>query len=40
MAAKKDTDKTDKKGKKRRKYAKPRLIRHGELSQTALAHSY
>lgn len=28
------------KGKRRRKYAKPRLTRHGELSPTALAQSY
>ena len=25
---------------KRKKYSKPRLTRHGELSKTALAHSY
>jgi len=28
------------KGGKRKKYSKPRLTRHGELSKTALAHSY
>jgi hypothetical protein len=38
--AKKSSDRGDKKDKKRRKYSKPRLTRHGELSQTALAHSY
>lgn len=31
---------SDKKDKRRRKYAKPRLTRHGELSRTALAQSY
>ena len=28
------------KGKRRRKYAKPRMTRHGELTPTALAQSY
>ncbi len=37
MTKKSPTGKNDK---KRRKYVKPRLTRHGELSQTALAKSY
>ena len=28
------------KGGRRRKYSKPKLTRHGELSKTALARSY
>lgn len=38
--AKKALTPLSKKEKRRRKYSKPRLTRHGELSQTALAHSY
>ena len=29
-----------KKGKKRKKYSKPTVTKHGALSRTALAHSY
>lgn len=28
------------KNRKKKKYSKPKLTRHGELSRTALAHSY
>jgi hypothetical protein len=37
---KRNPPRPDGKGRKRRKYAKPAIVRHGELARTALAHSY
>jgi hypothetical protein len=34
------SDANSDKNRKRKKYSKPKLTRHGELSKTALAHSY
>ena len=33
-------DSSHDKTRKRKRYSKPKLTRHGELSRTALAHSY